>query len=226
MLDLLYPRRCPVCAEISQGICKKCTAEIKLITHPRCYKCGKPVEGEETEYCEDCNEHHHYFTEGRGLLLYEGKVKESIHRIKYENKREYLDVYAQLMAENLGKNVRRWNPQVCIPIPMYSVKKRMRGFNQAEILAQKLGEMLHIPVDAKVLQKIKDTSDQKSLDVRQRKHNIQGAFSVTGDLPYKRILLVDDVYTTGNTIDAAAKTLLDAGAEEIYFLTICIGQGN
>ncbi|MGN0354242.1 MAG: double zinc ribbon domain-containing protein [Muricoprocola sp.] len=226
MLDLLYPRRCPVCAEISQGICEKCQEKIKVITHPRCYKCGKPVEGEETEYCEDCSGNHHYFTEGRGLLLYEGKVKESIHRIKYENKREYLDVYAQLMAEKLGNDVKRWNPQVCIPIPMYSGKKKLRGFNQAEILAQKLGELLDIPVDTEILQKIKDTGDQKALDVRQRKHNIQGAFAVTEDFLYQRVLLIDDVYTTGNTIDAAAKTLLDAGAREIYFLTICIGQGN
>ena len=102
----------------------------------------------------------------------------------------------------------------------------MRGFNQAEILAERLSGRLRIPLDSVHLVRRRDTIPQKSLDPAARRENVRGIFSWTGGtLAGRRVLLVDDIYTTGNTLDSAARTLKKAGAEKVYFLTISIGQG-
>ena len=94
------------------------------------------------------------------------------------------------------------------------------------IIAKKLGEIWGIPVNGKILRRIKSTNPQKKLGSRERKKNLKNAFSVAGNLEYvKRVLLIDDIYTTGNTIDEAARKLKQAGVERVYFLTISIGQG-
>ena len=198
---------------------------MKIIRAPYCFSCGKQLELEEEEYCDDCRRENHMYIRGRALFRYEGREKEAIHKIKYENKREYLPVLSELMVEILGREILRWNVDVCVPVPMYWKKKRKRGFNQSEILAKLLGRELELPVDTAILRKTEDTGEQKKLTVRERKENLKGAFSA-GDARGLRILLVDDVYTTGSTIDAAAEVLLEAGAEAVYFVCICAGNGN
>ena len=113
-----------------------------------------------------------------------------------------------------------------MPIPMYWKKQRMRGYNQAEVLARVLSKYSGIPADNTLLKKNHPTKSQKKLDALQRKRNLKDAFSVTKSVSGMRILLVDDVYTTGSTIDAAAQSLLEKGAAEIFFLTLCIGSNR
>lgn len=204
----------------------ECGRQLKVVRQPYCYQCGKPVDSPEQEYCPDCQKGHHSYTQGCAMLLYEGKVKDAIHKIKYNNKREYLETFAYLLAQYGEKRVRRWNPEVLVPIPMYPAKQRMRGYNQSEILSRLLGESWDIPVDTGVLKKIKDTDAQKELSRAGRKKNLQEAFLAENSKNYRRILLVDDVYTTGSTVDAAASALKKAGAEEIFFTAICIGHGD
>lgn len=227
MTALLYPPRCPLCGEISDGFCTKCRQKAKYVTGPRCFKCGKPVLSEEAEYCSDCIRIGHSFTAGRSLLVYEDMVKKSIYSIKYGNKREYLEYYAEDICKFLGENLCKWAPEVIIPIPMYRKKQRARGFNQAEVLAGYLGKQLEIQVCSDVLIKVRETPDQKELDRASRRSNLKNAFYVAmPDLPWKKVLLVDDVYTTGSTMDAAASVLMEHGAEKIFFVTICTGQGE
>lgn len=226
MAELLYPARCPLCGKLWNGVCPECVSELTYISAPFCMKCGKPVEAAEEEYCGDCRKISHIYTRGRGMLLYGGKVKESIHKIKYQNKREYLEFYGNEMAERLGEEIRRWEPEVLIPIPMFRRKQRKRGYNQSEILAVKLGKQLGIPVCTDALKKICDTRDQKELSHRQRRENLKHAFSTVEHLPFQRVLLVDDVYTTGSTIDAAAKALRRSGVRKIFFVTVCVGEGE
>lgn len=232
-IKLLYPSRCPLCGGISEGFCKACYREMKFAKEPVCFRCGKPLEEEETEYCTDCLEHAHRFEQGRGLLLYQGAVKESIHRIKYQNKREYLEYYAQLMVEKLERELVRWDPEVLIPIPMYPAKQKKRGYNQAVILSKYMGRMGGYEICRDALKKICATKDQKELSDRQRRSNLRHAFAVNeaylgedGHLPWKRVLLTDDVYTTGSTVDAAAEVLKKYGVEKVFFATICIGEGS
>ena len=112
-----------------------------------------------------------------------------------------------------------------IPIPMYKRKKRQRGYNQAEILAKCLGKRLQIPVDTKSLARVRKTIPQKSLGRKEREINLKNAFKTsTNALELKKVLLVDDIYTTGVTMDEAAKVLWMAGAEEVHFLVLCTGK--
>lgn len=233
MIKLLYPDRCPLCQQISEGICEVCKEEMPLVQEPCCFRCGKPLEDEQEEYCFDCRQHGHMFDEGRGFLLYQNKVRESIHRIKYQNKRDYLEWYGKEMISVFETEIERWNPDVLVAIPMDSRKMRRRGYNQAAILAKHLGRSLQLPWEADVLKKVRQTADQKVLTHQQRRSNLKDAFAVNEDflneagmLPWEKVLLVDDVYTTGSTMDEAAKVLRQYGVQKIYFLTICIGEGT
>ena len=126
------------------------------------------------------------------------------------------------MERVCGDEIRTWNPDVIIPIPMYKRKKRQRGYNQAEILAKCLGKRLQIPVDTKSLVRVRKTIPQKSLGRKEREINLKNAFKTsTNALELKKVLLVDDIYTTGVTMDEAAKVLWMAGAEEVHFLVLC-----
>lgn len=225
-LDLLFPRRCPICGGISDGICAKCKRKLLYIRHPFCFRCGRPVECEEDEYCAECQKHAHSFTRGRALWLYTGEIREAVHAVKYQNKREYLEYFAKEMAEHLCGEITDWQPEVILPIPMHRSSESVRGYNQAEVLAVYLGRELGIPVAKKVLKKIRKTANQKELDHRSRRTNLKGAFAV--QLPHgqekiwKKVLLVDDVYTTGSTLDEAARTLRKSGVKDVYFVTLCI----
>ncbi len=194
---------------------------------PRCFRCGKPLDTDGEEYCADCRKHAHLYTQGRGLFLYQAEVKQSIQKIKYQNKREYLEYYGTEIAGRLGQTIEKWNPQVVVPIPMYPAKQRRRGYNQSAILAARIGKLMGIPVCEGALKKVRDTKEQKELGYRQRRSNLKGAFSMEENHPmWRSVLLVDDVYTTGSTIDAAAAALREQGVSEIYFVTICIGEGT
>ena len=203
-----------------------CGVQLKVVRQPYCYQCGKPVDSAEQEYCPDCLKGHHSYIQGCGMLLYEGKVKEAIHKIKYNNKREYLETFAELLVRYGEKKIKLWRPEVLVPIPMYPKKQKIRGYNQAEILAKLLGEYWNLPVDTEILRKRKDTDAQKELDRAGRRRNLQEAFVAESNGKYKRVLLVDDVYTTGSTVDAAASSLKACGISEIFFIAICIGHGD
>ncbi len=234
-LDLLFPRRCPLCGKIADGICGECAKKLPVVRGPVCFQCGRPLADGDEEYCPDCRAHCMYFTQGRGLYLYNEDLRRSLHGIKYGNRREYLDVFAREMAVRLGGTIRRWDPQIVIPVPMHPAARRRRGYNQAELLARRLGEELGLAVCTDAVQKIRRTADQKTLDHRARRQNLKDAFAVDPrymtrgetrrSLRWRRVLLVDDVFTTGSTMRELAKTLRRAGAEEVFFVTLCIVPG-
>lgn len=179
------------------------------------------------EYCCDCGKMGHLYTRGLAVLPYTGKVRKSLHQIKFHNKKEYLDFYGPYMAEVLGKRILAWDAQALIPVPLHRPKRRKRGFNQAEILAVEVGRALGIPVRTDVVQRIRNTRPQKDLSLRERQNNLKGAFKISQyDVKLKKIILVDDIYTTGSTIDGIAGKLLEQGAEEVYFIALCIGKDD
>ena len=226
ILDIFYPRCCPVCQKILKDqrrmICPECEKKLRPIGHPRCYKCGKPIE--EGEYCKDCQKHTHIFDQGRGIFVYDGIMRRSVTRYKYYGCREYGDFYAKAMYRYAWKNLNQWKPDLIVPVPIYKSKERLRGFNQAAYLANRLGCYTGIPVDTDLVQKVVKTKSQKKLNAMQRRKNLEKAFLVTKNIRGKDILVIDDVYTTGSTIDAMAGCLRKRGVKNIYFLTVCIGR--
>lgn len=188
--------------------------------------CGKPVESLEQEYCRDCLEHPGDYDQGRSLWLHRTPVSQAIYKFKYHNKRNYGKLFAQEMAECYENQIRRWDIEEIIPVPLHRIRKRKRGYNQAGILADELGKILGIPVNHSAISRIRNTKPQKSQNHSQRIGNLKGAFAVSRQYrPKHNILIVDDIYTTGNTMHRVAKMLKLSGAEKVYFLTISIGQG-
>lgn len=227
LLDLLYPHVCPFCGRVAvEEVCDICREELEYIGEPRCMCCGKPIRQKDQEYCYDCGRHPHIYERGCALWVHRGGVQKAVYQFKYHNRRIYSRFFGRELLSRYGRAVHGWNITTIIPIPLSRKRRRRRGFNQAGLLAWELGRGLGIPVDAEHLVRVRDTSPQKQMDVRGRSANLRNAFAWKGKERIRgNVLLVDDIYTTGNTIDAAARVLKKNGAGKIYFLTISIGQG-
>lgn len=189
-------------------------------------KCGKPLAKEEQEYCTDCTKQALSFEQGRSVWKHTGSVPCAIYQFKFHNKRYYAEIFAEEMAGRYGNWIDAQKIETIIPVPLHRSKRRKRGFNQAELLAEELGKRVGLPVETKAVIRIRKTRPQKQLDYRERQKNLKGAFGVRRDWnPPERVLVIDDIYTTGNTIHRIAKVLKKAGVQKVYFLTISIGQG-
>lgn len=233
---LLFPRRCPVCGEVAQPVgglaCPGCIAHLSPVRPPACRKCGKEVLGDYLEYCPDCARRPKTFEAGLALLNYNDAARRSMAAIKYKNRREYLDFYADVMGRRFQRAVSHWQAGLLIPVPVHPSRRRQRGFNQAEELAGRLGRIWGIPMEANLLVRSKKTAPQRNLNPSERLQNLQDAFQIS-DFPTKRhiaypklpetVILVDDIYTTGSTMEACSRTLKAAGVKQVYFVVICTG---
>jgi len=227
ILELLYPTTCVFCGTVaSEGICESCRKEVKILQEPLCKKCGKPVRYEEQEYCYDCQKIIHFYEQGRGLWLHKMPVSQSIYQFKYRNRRVFAQYYAEQMAGQFADLLRKWQIEVIIPVPIHKSKRRKRGYNQAEVLAKELSGRLEVPMEAFAVRRVQKTNALKEMNPNERRRALSGAFAVEDDWkPKKKVLLVDDIYTTGSTVDELARILKENGVQKVYFLTISVGQG-
>lgn len=223
ILQMLFPLRCPVCDEIvrpsGEKICLECIGRLRLITPPWCMRCGRKLR-EEGEYCAECAGKEHAYIRGRALYEYTSAAQ-SIYRFKYDGRQEYADYFGEQMAEYLGEFIEKLRPDGLVPIPLHKSRRNKRGYNQAELLAREIGRRLNIPVYDKLLIRVKNTKPLKELNASQRQNNLKRAFIVAqNDVKLKKLIIVDDIFTTGSTIEEAARVLKRAGVESIYFLTL------
>ena len=226
ILWIFYPKRCCFCGKVSETeVCLLCKEKIFYIEEPRCKKCGRPVRYEEQEYCYECQKIKFHYNQGKSIWLHKTPVRESIYQFKYHNRRIYGEFYAKEVYRLFQRELREWRIDVIIPVPLHKRRKRLRGYNQAEIIAETLGKLADIPVNTKVVKRKKYTRPQKELSDKERKANLKDAFCVQKDweIP-QNILLIDDIYTTGSTIDTIAKCLKEKAECNVWFLTISIGQ--
>lgn len=180
----------------------------------------------EQEYCIDCRKRERSFDAGLALFEYNTVIKESVERFKFKNKREYVDFYAEEIGKHLKQLLLMWRAQVLIPVPVHPMKRRSRGFNQAELLADAIGKEIGIQTDKKVLYRCKNTIPQKELDEKERIKNLQDAFQIGKNVvQYKQVILVDDIFTSGSTVDSCARVLKNNGINRVYTLCLCIGKG-
>lgn len=224
----MFPRRCPVCDRpvkpAGEKICGGCRKKLKFVSGTHCMKCGKPLFHAEEEYCRDCAVKKHEFIQGKSLYEY-SSASSSIYRFKYGKRREYAEFYGEELAKRFGETVKRWGVEALTPIPIHAKKKRERGYNQAELLAVCLGKQLNLPVERDLLVRSKETVPQKELNALQRQNNLKRAFKIgKNDVKLSTIIVVDDIYTTGSTVDEAARVLKQAGVKKIYVLTLAIGS--
>lgn len=227
VLQLLFPRRCPVCDEIApfgEKICLECLKKLNYITQPWCMKCGKKLR-EEKEYCGDCTGRRHNYVRGRALYEYKS-VAGSLYRFKYGGRREYADFYGEEAARYLKGFLDQIKPDGLVPVPLHPKRYMKRGYNQAFLLAKVIGKHTGIPVYDKLVRRQKETRPLKMLNPTERQNNLKNAFHIAqNDVKLKVVLVIDDIYTTGSTIDAVAAELKKAGAQKVYFITLACGAG-
>lgn len=227
-LDLIFPRRCAVCDEpvdrIGYGVCAACVSKIVYIKAPFCMKCGKQLK-QEGELCADCIKKKHKYIQGAALYDY-GSMADSIFRFKYAGRQEYALFYGGDLYEKYGGWLQTIRPDALIPVPVHVSRKRIRGYNQSELIAQALSKLSGIPVNTGLIVRQKKTLPQKNLSGQERQNNLKRAFKIyRNDVKLSTIVIIDDIYTTGSTIDAVAETLMEAGIQRVYYMALAVGRG-
>lgn len=234
IINILYPRRCPICGGIvipkKEKACIDCYESLKCIVEPRCKKCSKPIVNEEQEYCYDCGKKNYHYVKGYALWPYDQKMKRSLADYKYHNRKEYADFYVEEFLKIYALEIKRLEVDALIPVPIHRSKLKIRGYNQAEVLACKMGEQLGIKVISNMLLRNKKTLPQKGLSDKERLKNLSKAFLLDNEErklynDIKKVILVDDIYTTGSTIEACTNVLIQSGMKEVYYISLCIGKG-
>ena len=232
--DLLYPRNCLVCEHtvLPEGqkgvVCPSCRSEAKFISPPCCDRCALPFPGAiDTHFvCGYCKDLKFHFSRTYAVCRAEGVVRTCIHRFKYSREIYFARHLEEWFVEGAVRWAIDWSlVDALVPVPLYSRKLREREFNQAEYLARALSRAVGKPVLNGHLRRDRDTGTQTKLDARHRAENLRDAFSCRqGEaLEGKRLVLVDDVFTTGATVDGCAKVLRRAGVAEVWVLVLARG---
>lgn len=227
--DLLFPRRCPVCDRPVKPagalICGACEGVLHTVREPVCMKCGKELTDGGQEYCFDCARKRHLYDRGISLYRY-GSVRQTIYRFKYAGRREYAAYLGGEMARYMGRQILAWRPDALVPVPLHPKRLKSRGYNQALLLAKELGRQLGIPVPENWLVRVRNTRPQKLLDGKQRQNNLKNAFKIgQNDVKLNVIVVIDDIYTTGSTMDEIAAVCRQNGVRKVYFAALSIGSG-
>jgi len=217
ILNLLFPVTCIHChAPVQErrwgGACPECWSSLIRLEPPFCVKCGEPAPAIEG-LCGLCIKDEHAFDFARSALLFTRTLREIIHHLKYSDRVSLAKPLGDILKECMEREPFTGN--LIIPVPLHPSRERERGFNQAELLATRLGR----PVARRLLRRRKNTQSQTGLSRNQRKRNLAAAFETRGEVK-GTVIVVDDVYTTGSTMDEIARTLKRAGAERVEVLTV------
>jgi competence protein ComFC len=216
LADMFYPERCVGCERRSSDVlCRTCFEALPRVDRPVCERCGLPT-AFATFVCEECKYVDFGFESARAALKYEGVGKEIVHALKY---RGYKRVVEKLAAPLMLQVLDDGRFDAVVPVPLHRSRLRKRGSNQAELLARGVACKINATV-SDTLEVVHSTRDQVELSAAQRRANVAGAYKARGSLR-GRILLVDDVFTTGATMSACAGTLVQAGAREVHALSLC-----
>lgn len=233
-LDLLYPALCPVCerrlgAERRDPLCGACWALIARIEPPYCVRCGAPgargsdgAPAEDTParlLCPACRAEPPPFDYARAAASYQDPLRSAVHAFKFRGKRTLARPLADLLMEQCGGG-RVAEADVVIPVPLASARERQRGFNQAALLAERVGHALVRPVKHGWLSRARPTQPQSELAAEDRRRNVRGAFRAAPAVAGRHVLVIDDVLTTGATVAECARALRAAGAQTVGVLTV------
>lgn len=226
-LDLIYPSKtiCYSCGKTIKGeekysLCQNCYKSLSFISDYNCNKCSVPLRMiEDGPYCESCKNTFYYFDKAIAVVSYQEDIKRLIYRFKYSNHTYLATTMAYMMSDKL--EVEGFKIDLIIPIPLYKGKQRERGFNQSDLLSKYISEKINIPINTNTLIRSKNTKVMHKLSKRERQENVKDAFKVVDKwvIKDKSILLVDDIFTTGSTVNICSKLLTESGAKSIIVLT-------
>lgn len=234
ILELIFPEDnlCLLCnkhsEEVDNHICKDCLEKLVFVSNKRCEICGRPLKPSYIpDLCHDCISKHKLFIKNMSPLIYEDYTRECIHNFKYKKRAYMYKALGSIMVKYLYENT-DIKFDLILPIPLNKKRMLERGFNQAELLSKYISKFTNVPHDAKTLLRIKNTQKQNKLKRADRINNMKNAFSIKNNnhIKNKVILLVDDIYTTGTTINECCKVLLKNGVKKVYVLTLAIGYNE
>jgi competence protein ComFC len=231
-LAFVYPEVCQLCggarATPAEGyVCDRCRVKVRVIKAPFCGRCGRPYEGDITNEfeCANCRGMEWHFESARSAVVARDPVLEAIHRYKYQRAFWFEPFLAELLIRAAGPALAGKKRDMIVPVPLHPTKQREREFNQAERLADRLGAATRIPVNKRLLRRVVLTRTQTLLKRPERLANVRNAFAMRDGqrLNGERLVLVDDVFTTGATTGACAQVLVAAGAGEVCVWTVARG---
>ena len=216
---MIFPPTCAGCGKWGERFCQTCFANTRTISSDICQTCGEPLRQNKVLICERCKNSKNFFTAVRSWALYEDPLKKAIHNLKYQRNIGLGEVLAEPLAKFLiGTD---WNIDLITAVPLDHDRKQERGYNQSVFLARPLSWLTMIPFDEKVIERIRKTRSQVGLSRDQRKENMDGAFCCQSEIANgKSVLIIDDVITTGATLNACANALIKSGAEQVFGLTL------
>ena len=223
-LELVFPPQCAGCGLPGMEFCHRCAQRVEPLPQTICLHCGAP-QRTTVSLCDNCRARTRALTLSRAAALHTEPLRQAIHALKYEDRPQ--------LAEPLGRYLvaafrqKPWTAisndiDAVVPVPLHSERFAERGYNQSELLAAKLSTDCGLPLQPAWLMRIRPTRQQVGLSPSERQTNVVGAFRATADVAGKTLLLVDDVYTTGSTLEACARAALDAGAHAVYALTLAV----
>ncbi len=221
-LDLLFPPKCVHCdAANNSWLCSSCYNNIFFINSSVCNHCGTPIDDNKKNICKQCHNNPLQYIDGIRVASYfeDNPIRSAIHALKYRNRK----VVATILGEILANTYQQYqlNAEVIVPVPLHRSRSKERGYNQSELVAKHLGRLLNKPLNVTSLQRIKKTTSQMTLGAVERHKNVAGAFScIDNQLQDKKVLVIDDVCTTGSTLDFCAVALKESGATSVWGLTL------
>jgi competence protein ComFC len=216
-IDLVYPPFCAGCGSKGARWCPHCQQTVRLVTPPICKCCGR--EQDTVGLCPWCQSSRPHFTSLRSWGYFEGPLREAIHALKYRRDIGLGEVLSRPLIDMLVESI--WPVDLIVPVPLGVARLKERGYNQSGLIARPLAWGTGLRYSPRALARVRETRTQVGLSLDQRKENVRGAFQARSNMVAgKNVLIVDDVMTTGSTLEACALALLQAGAMEVYGLTL------
>jgi ComF family protein len=215
-IDLLFPPRCGVCGSTESFLCRRCAESLPRSHQPRCLVCWQPGR---SSLCAKCNRSRPAFEGLRAPYVFEGGVRELVHGLKYQHQSVLAEPMAELLFDFPSNELLAVD--VLVPVPLFRRRERVRGYNQAALLARALGRRLRLEVEERTLVRLRNTASQaETRNAEERIVNVRDAFGCKDrGLVGSRVLLIDDVSTTGATLNACARAALEGGAKLVWALT-------
>ena len=211
----VFPSKCAACGALGAGICATCLARARPLDVPNCRQCNRPLEY--GDQCAACRAERRRVDRVFVRYPYVTPLREAVQRLKYENRRYLARELAAIAVTALPDDL---SIDAILPIPLHPQRQAERGYNQSALLAANVAELLEIPLDDRLLRRERATRTQMSLPRRERLGNLRGAFRATQTLSGRRLLLVDDVTTTGATLEAAVRALRRRGSAWVGALVV------
>ena len=217
--DWLYPPECCSCQKLGNRICPECWDSIIVNQGHTCEICGDILPKHNKHLCARCSKQKPAYTKLRSFALYKGVIIDAIQSIKYRRNFGLVEYFVDPLQKIIVEN--RWESTMVSPVPLNETRKSERGYNQVSLIAFWLAQKMHLQFEPYALTRVKHTNSQVGLNRKQREVNVKDAFKAKPALIQgKSIIMIDDVATTGATLNSCAHALLDKGAKEVFGLTI------